>query len=122
MMDSNEKQGPSRTYELFAEAIAGRKQILCTYRGYARELCPIILGHTNGQEKALTWQFAGKSSTRLPPEGEWRCLYLSQVRDVQFREGPWYVGDKHTRPQHCVRDVDIDINPESPYTPKRSVS
>ena len=36
----------SRNYDLFATAMAARKQILCTYDGYARELCPVILGHS----------------------------------------------------------------------------
>ena len=37
---------PSSTYLLFALAMAERKQIVCFYQGYRRELCPIILGHT----------------------------------------------------------------------------
>ena len=70
---------PSPIYQLFAEAIASRKQIVCMYGGYRRELCPIILGHSRGQEKALTYQFAGASRSGLPPGGEWRCLWLSKA-------------------------------------------
>ena len=52
----------SATYRLFAQAIRQRRQIVCLYRGYRRELCPIILGHkTNGDEASLTFQFAGES-------------------------------------------------------------
>jgi hypothetical protein len=65
---------PSPIYELFAQAMAGGKQILCRYGGYPRELCPILLGHSQGQEKALTYQFGGQSKLGLPPGGEWRCL------------------------------------------------
>jgi len=50
---------------LFAEAMAERKQIVCTYHGYRRELCPIILGHSQGHEKALTYQLGGQSGTGL---------------------------------------------------------
>jgi hypothetical protein len=110
---------PSVTYKLFAQAMDGRQQILCTYGGYARELCPIILGHSQGQEKALTYQFAGQSSTRLPPDGQWRCLFLSKVGNVRLRDGPWRVGDSHNRPQGCVEIVDLDVNPASPYNPRR---
>jgi hypothetical protein len=110
---------PSATYDLFAQAMGGRQQILCTYGGYARELCPIILGHSQGQEKALTYQFAGQSSTGLPPGGEWRCLFLSKVADVRLRQGPWHAGDSHNRPQGCVEIVDLDVNPSSPYNPRR---
>ena len=74
---------PSRVYDLFHQAMAGRKQIVCTYGGYGRELCPIILGHSGGEEKALTYQFGGQSKSGLPPGGEWRCLWLSKVSHVE---------------------------------------
>jgi len=56
--------------------MAERQQILCSYNGYRREICPVILGHTRGQEKALTFQFGGESVKGLPQGGEWRCLFL----------------------------------------------
>lgn len=99
--------------------MTGRKQVLCTYDGYPRELCPIILGHSRGQEKALTYQFGGQSSTGLPPGGQWRCLFLSKVCNVQLRDGSWHAGDSHAQPQGCVETVDLDVNPASPYRPKR---
>jgi len=110
---------PSPTYELFAEAMAGRKQVLCTYDGYPRELCPVILGHSQGQEKALTHQFGGRSSKGLPPGGQWRCLFLAKVGDVRLQAGAWHAGDNHSQPQGCVETVDLDVNPASPYNPKR---
>ena len=109
----------SSAYKLFEEAIAGRTQILCTYHGRARELCPIILGHSQGQEKALTYQFGGHSEKGLPPGGQWRCLWLSEVSDIRLRDGPWHAGDNHSQPQGCVDVVDLDVNPASPYNPKR---
>jgi len=76
---------PSPIYDLFAQAIAGRKQIFCTYDDYASELCPHILGHTKGEEVALTYQFGGRSRSGLPPGGQWRCLSLSKVRNAPRR-------------------------------------
>lgn len=110
---------PSLIYDLFSRAMADRKQIFCIYDGYSRELCAHILGHTNGQEKALAYQFGGNSRRGLPPGGQWRCLWLSKVSDVQLRNGPWYAGSTHTQPQGCVETVDLDVNPSSPYHPKR---
>jgi hypothetical protein len=112
---------PSHNYDLFVQAIVERKQILCCYEGYHRELCPIILGHSQGEEKALAFQFAGRSKSRLPPGGNWKCLYLAKVRDVELRDGPWHTGGSHTQRQSCVEDVDIDANPASPYNPKRQL-
>jgi hypothetical protein len=109
----------SPIYDLFRQAMAGRKQIVCKYGGYRRELCPIILGHSGGAEKALTYQFGGQSKSGLPPGGEWRCLWLSKVSHVEIRDGPWHSGSSHTQPQGCVDIVDFDMNRSSPYSPKR---
>jgi hypothetical protein len=110
---------PSLVYTLFAQAMADRKQILCGYNGYRRELCAVILGHSRGQEKALTFQFGGESKSGLPPGGEWRCLWLANVSNVELRDGPWFAGSSHIQPQGCVETVDLDVNPSSPYSPKR---
>jgi len=98
-----------------------KKQIACSYAGYRRELCPIMLGHSQGQEKALTYQVGGGSRSGLPEAGEWRCLFLSKVSQAQLKDGPWRVGGSHTQPQGCVEAVDLDVNPASPYRPKRSL-
>jgi hypothetical protein len=110
---------PSSTYALFEQAMRTRQQIVCIYEGHRRELCAIILGHSAGHEKALTFQFAGSSRSGLPPGGEWRCLFLSKVRDVALRDGPWISGARHMQPSRCVEEVDLDVNPDSPYQPKR---
>jgi hypothetical protein len=112
---------PSLNYAQFERAMRMRKQIVCMYGGYPRELCPIILGHSQGQEKALTYQFGGQSKSGLPPRGEWRCLWLSKVSKVRLRDGPWFAGSSHTQPQGCVEIVDLDVNPSSPYHPKRPI-
>lgn len=109
----------SQTYELFAEAIRTRRQIVCMYGGYARELCPHILGLRGSQEVTLAFQFGGGSRSGLPRSGEWRCLWLAKVSDAYLRDGPWHTGGLHGRPQLCVDVVDLDVNPESPYAPRR---
>jgi hypothetical protein len=100
---------PSPTYRLFRLAILGHMQVTCTYDGRYRELCPHVLGHKDGDEKALTFQFAGDSVSGLPPGGEWRCLSLAQVRDAQLRAGPWRTGFRHSTTQVCVDVVDLDV-------------
>jgi len=109
---------PSAVYQLFHQAMAERRQVVCTYQGYRRELCPIILGHTGGVEKALTFQFAGQSSKRLPREGAWRCLVLADVTFATLRDGSWHSGGSHSSEQSCVKDVDYDVNPDSPFNPR----
>jgi hypothetical protein len=112
---------PSRTYKLFAEAMAARKPVVCMYQGYPRALCPIILGHTEGAEKALTWQFEGNGS-KGAVRGQWKCLSLAEVSSAEMIDGPWRTGERHSQRQSCVKDVDLDVNPDSPYKPKRRLS
>jgi hypothetical protein len=109
----------SATYKLFHQAIVDRKQILCTYQGKRREVCPIILGHTNGEEKALVYQVGGASSRSLTGAANWRCFFLSEVKLASLRDGPWAAGDSHSTSQTCVDEVEYDVNPNSPYVSRK---
>jgi predicted DNA-binding transcriptional regulator YafY len=99
---------PSKTYDLFREAILSEKQVVCSYEGRHRELCPHIIGtNKNGEEVVLAWQFAGESSGPLP---QWRCLRLSEVSQARTRDGRWHAGGSHKAVQLCVSDIHLDIN------------
>jgi len=100
----------SATYELIGKAIRAEQQITCRYGGHYRELCPHVLGRTNGEEKLLAFQFGGTGSKPLPPGGEWRCLRVAGMSEVQARDGRWHEGGSHRSEQSCVADVDLDIN------------
>jgi hypothetical protein len=112
---------PSQTYQLLVQAMTQRKQVYCFYKGFRRAVCPIILGHKKGKERVLAFQFDGGASEGLPPGGEWKCLELAKMSHVELQDGPWRSGSRHSEAQHCVDDVDIDMNPDSPYGPRRSV-
>ena len=109
----------SSNYDLVAQAILERHQILCLYQGYARALCPALLGHTRGEEYTLAFQFAGDSSKGLPPAGKWKCLKIAEMTNVELRAGEWHAGSSHRERQQCVKQVDLDVNPSSPYNPRR---
>ena len=99
---------PTATYTLFRNAILAGQQVICTYGGRQRELCPHIIGiNRSDEEVVLAWQFAGASSGKLP---QWRCLRLSNVGDASARAGPWHEGGSHCTEQTCVSKVDLDIN------------
>jgi hypothetical protein len=111
--------GHSATFALFHRAILERQQISCTYKGYPREICPHVLGHSAGTEKALVYQFGGESSRGLPARGEWRCLDLSEVRDAKACQGRWHSGETHRTTQRCVERVYVDVNTDVPDQPGR---
>jgi hypothetical protein len=108
----------SATYELFLRAMREKRQIVCVYQGHRRELCPILLGRTGLEEKSLVFQFGGATSEGpIRPPGDWKCLRLTEVRDVILREGSWHAGDSHSAAQICMKMVEYDVNPQSPYDP-----
>ena len=109
----------SPAFRLFHSAILKRQQVTLTYKGQYREVCPYILGHKNGKETVLVFQFAGSSTDCGPVSGEWRCFYLSQVEGPQTRDGAWYGDAAHRTTQSCVGVVYIDVNTDVPNQPGR---
>ena len=76
-----EQTMPSETYRLFERAMEERKQILCTYDGYRRELCPIILGHSQGKEEPSPISSAARADPAyLAGASGAVCFYQVSVR------------------------------------------
>ncbi|MBT3071675.1 hypothetical protein KKP04_12460 [Rhodomicrobium sp. Az07] len=100
---------PSSTYAVFRDAVLKRKQVVCMYQGYERQLCPHVLGYKDGREKVLSFQFGGGSSKGLPHGGQWRCMFLEEITDARAQDGDWYTGTGHSRIQTCVDDVDVEV-------------
>ena len=94
-----------------------RRPVVCVYDGQPRAICPIILGHSEGVEKALAFQIDG-SGSKGPVRGAWKCLELAKVGNAEIVDGPWRSGGSHKISQTCVKEVDLDVNPDSPFNPK----
>jgi len=104
--------------ELIVTAIEKRLIVTAQYQGFERVMCPHVIGYKvtkkHGRRvNALFFQFAGGSSSGLPPEGEWRCVVVDELLNVKVGPGQWHTGPSHTRPQTCV-DVH-SIIAEVPY-------
>ncbi|HUF55811.1 MAG TPA: hypothetical protein VMM55_04545 [Thermohalobaculum sp.] len=96
-------------YAVLRQAILDRSQVACIYKGLPREICPHVIGLKNGREKVLSYQFAGQSSKGLPPQGEWRCMFVDEITDAVGRAGEWHTSGPHTQPQTCVDQIDVEI-------------
>jgi hypothetical protein len=90
-------------YELIRAATLGKRQVLATYKGHRRELCPHVLGTKEGRRQALFFQFGGGSWSALPPGGDWRCIPVDGLEDVVVREGPWHTVLTNSNPRHVWR-------------------
>lgn len=100
------------TYRLVLRAILHRQQVIATYRGRRRHMCPHVLGLKNDRPQALFYQFAGGSSTGLEREGSsnnWRCMFLDELEDVEVRAGEWHTAPNYSRSQACVAEMDVAI-------------
>ena len=111
----------SSTYELFVKAMVEEKQVSCVFKRSPRVLSVIMLGHTDEEERALTWQTGGESSKPLPPGGAWRAVTLAEVTDVSLLDSKLRRGTRKSGTQHWVADVDLDVNADSPYRPRRQL-
>lgn len=99
----------SPDYKTIYTAILALKPIAFDYKGHRRYACPHVLGQKKGLEKLLAYQYGGGSSSGLPPGGEWRCAFVSDIRNVEIIDGGWCSGANHSRPQTCVDDIDVQV-------------
>jgi hypothetical protein len=96
-------------YDAVRQAIVEKEQIVATYGGHRREMCPHVIGTKGGRPQALFWQFAGSSGSGLPLGGEWRCFPIGGLSDVVRRPGQWHTGGHPRQPQTCVDLVDVEV-------------
>lgn len=98
------------TYAVFKKAIEEKLQVICIHNRCRRELCPHVLGIKDGKEQVLSYQFAGETTTCLPPEGEWRCMAIGDIENAETREGEWHTNDDHSQDQTCVDEIDVEVD------------
>ena len=97
-------------YELLREAVLRKSPVRCTYHGYERLVCPHTLGAKNGRQQVLTFQYGGGSTSGLPEGGEWRCMLVGDITNVEIIEGGWHTDTNHSQPQTCVDQIDVEVS------------
>ena len=103
----------SPNYKIVKETIQTKKSIEATYDGKRRLLSPHTLGHTDGHEQALFYQFGGESNSRpiIPGSAHkenWRCLNLDKLIIHRVID-EWHTSNDHSHPQTGVKIVDIEV-------------
>lgn len=104
----------SQAYATIRNAILKKLQVVATYQGHVRHMCPHVIGTKNGKEQALFYQFGGTSSSGpIVPDStaNWRCIPLDGLSVITVRDGPWYTAGNHSRDQTCVDNVDVEVAP-----------
>jgi hypothetical protein len=108
---------PSAAHAVLLKAMREERPVACTYQGHIREICPVMLGRDGLTEKALVYQFGGSTSRGRITKPDWKCFKLDEIEDAVLIEGRWHSGSQHSEAQHCMKMVEYDINPNSPYSP-----
>ena len=96
-------------FEILTQAILEKKQVVGSYDGYPREMCPHVIGLKKGVRNVLSFQFAGGSSSGLPPGGDWKCMHVDGLSNLSLKDGPWHTRDDHSRPQRCVDQIEAEV-------------
>ncbi len=104
-------------YDTFRRAILEMQPVAFGYQGHKRLACPHVIGTKNGMLKVLTYQYGGGSKSGLPPLGQWRCIFISEVTGVEIIGGEWHTGHSHLKPQTCVDEIDVQVMLPGPTTP-----
>jgi uncharacterized protein (DUF4415 family) len=100
-------------YERCVDAIIHKRLLTFAFHGRDRIVCPHVLGHGKGKLRLLAFQTGGESSRSLPRGGQWRCFDLEEIHRPEPADGEWRTGDSHERPNTCITDVYIDVNPKA---------
>ena len=97
----------TENYRVVRDAIKTRKQIHAVYNGKYREMSPhaIGIGKDGVTPMALFYQFNSPLG-----EDDWRCMKVADLTEVVAVEGAFYTRNKHTRPQTCIKVLDVEID------------
>jgi len=102
---------PSKA-EIIKQAIRRRHNLAAWYQGHPREFSPHSIGWDHhGHYHVFAWQFAGGSSQRLPPQGEWRCFLVEELTQLARAAGRWRSDPSWQRPNTCVTRVELEVGP-----------
>lgn len=99
-------------YEIIKEAIKNKYQVHAIYKGKLRKMYPHVIGKKNGREHALFYQFGGESSSgRIVPGSlsNWRCLFISELSEIEVLEGVWHTAQNHSKTNSCVDVIDVEV-------------
>jgi hypothetical protein len=112
-------QAVSEIYDLLRVAAVRRRPVAAIYDGLLRLLCPHVLGRKSGQLHVFCFQFGGGSHSGLPERmGEWRCLAVEKLSQVELRADAWHTEPRSPR-QTCIDEVDFDIDAQPKEDPQQ---
>jgi hypothetical protein len=89
---------------------------------YAQKQMPAALGSTGEQKALLVGLILAHARLVALRTGITPFLLLDEIRDAVLIDGKWHSGSDHSETQHCMKMVEYDVNPNSPYAPAFKLS
>jgi uncharacterized protein len=100
--------GHSEAFMALRRALLERRSVHVSRDGKCQTVCPYILGHTTGEERAFVLLVDASARTKRPPQARWICLRLSKIEDVRFADEPWIEQEYPGPVQRCVDQVHLE--------------
>jgi len=80
-------------HEVIRDAIISKRSVTAHDNGHVRRFSPHTLGsEADGEEVVIGYQYAGDRPGGLPRGGDWCCLLLAEIDDVQPNDDGWQTG------------------------------
>ncbi|MCK1420274.1 type II toxin-antitoxin system VapC family toxin [Bradyrhizobium sp. 182] len=101
-------EGHSEVFTALREALLERRPVHVSNDGERQTVCPYIVGHAAGEERAFALLVEASSSTKRPDQDRWICLRLSKIEDVRPADERWIERDYPGPVQRCVDQVHLE--------------
>ncbi|QQN65592.1 PIN domain-containing protein [Bradyrhizobium diazoefficiens] len=103
------RSGHSAAFAALREANLHRRPVRLTYGGKELVVCPYILGHAVGEERAFVLVVDGTGERKESERGHWMCLRLTKIQNIETLDCSW-VDRPYPGPiQRCVDQVHLDV-------------
>jgi len=86
-------EGRSEVLMALRQAVLERRPVHVSRGRECQTVCPYILGHATGEERAFVLLVDASSRTKRPVQAKWICLRLPKIDDVRFADEPWIQQD-----------------------------
>lgn len=101
------KEGHSAVFRALRQALLQRRPVQVSYDGKYQTICPYIIGHAAGEERAFALAVDGGESQNGSAATKWICLRLSKIADVRIIADSWTEQEYPGPVQRCVDQVDF---------------
>lgn len=103
------RSGHSAAFAALREANLHRRPVRLTYGGKELVVCPYILGHAVGEERAFVLVVDGTGERKESERGHWMCLRLAKIQNIETLDCSWLDRPYPGPIQRCVDQVHLDV-------------